>query len=212
MPKFSIETLDEWVDNAELPVAIAAMGATAATAATGGAASPLAVGTNLTSAALDLYQGIRAGMKGDWVGVGENAADLALSIIGAKYISKGSKLLRLDKTLNAQGVPRQMITKPVGRGKGKRYMQRTLEKDKGINYLTFGGMSGVPSVIKEYGKAQIKSEQKYKNASITDNTTTIPTRPLERISLQDTTINNNIRKTNIKGNRKTNIKGNRKHK
>lgn len=203
MPKFSIETLDEWVDNAELPVAIAAMGATATTAATGGVASPLAVGTNITSAALDLYQGIRAGMKGDWVGVGENAADLALSLIGAKYISKGSKLLKLDKTLNAQGVPRQMITKSVGRGKRKHYFQRPIEQDKGTKYLTLGGASGVPSVMKEWAKAQVKIEQKYKNTSVTDNTTTIPTRPLERISLQDTTINNNIkRKANIKINKK----------
>lgn len=203
MPKFSIETLDEWVDNAELPVAIAAMGATAATAATGGAASPLAVGTNITSAALDLYQGIRAGMKGDWVGVGENAADLALSLIGAKYISKGSKLLKLDKTLNAQGVPRQMVTKAVGRGKRKHYYQTPLEKHKGINYLTIGGASGIPSVLKEIGKRNAKSEQKYKNTNVTDNTTIIPIRPLERISLQDTTINNNIkRKANIKINRK----------
>ena len=205
MPKFSIETLDEWVDNAELPVALAAMGATAATAATGGVASPAAIGTNLTSAALDLYQGIRAGMKGDWLGVGENAADLALSLLGAKYISKGSKLLKLDKTLNAQGAPRQMVTKYVGRGKRKRYFQRTIESDKGVEYLTFGGMSGMPTFFKEFLKAQGKADMKYKNASITDNTTTIPTRPLERISLQDTTINNNIK-------RKTNIKVTRKHK
>lgn len=201
MPKFSIETLDEWVDNAELPVAIAAMGATAATAATGGVASPLAIGTNITSAALDLYQGIRAGMKGDWAGVGENAADLALSLIGSKYISKGSKLLKLDKTLRAQGAPRQTITKRVGRRKCKHYTTQTLEYNKGVKYITFGGVSGVPSAIKEYGKAKVKSDQKYKNTSVTDNTTTIPTRSLERISLQDTTINNNIkRKTNIKAN------------
>lgn len=201
MPKFSIETLDEWVDNAELPVAIAAMGATAATAATGGVASPLAIGTNITSAALDLYQGIRAGMKGDWAGVGENAADLALSLIGSKYISKGSKLLKLDKTLNAQGVPRQMITKAVGRGKRKHYYKTTLERNKGINYLSIGALSGLPSTLKEVGKTNYKINQKYKNTNVTDNTTTIPTRSLERISLQDTTINNNIkRKTNIKAN------------
>ena len=205
MPKFSIETLDEWVNNAELPVAVASAGALGATAISGGVAAPFAIGTNIAGAALDLYQGIRAGMKGDWLGVGENAVDLTLSLIGAKYMSKGAKLLKLDKALDAQGAPRQMVTKTVGRGPRKRYYKTTPEHDKAVDYLTIGGVLGMPSLLKEVGKKNNHLKWKYKNTSVTDNIRTIPARPLERISLQDTTINNNTKRT-------TNIKINRNNK
>lgn len=99
MPKFSLEYLDNYVNDVEIPVAIASL---AATGATLGVPNPvtsvIAAGANVTGGVIDLYQGIRAGMRGDWPNVAKNASELALSLIGAKAVNSLNKSAKLTKS------------------------------------------------------------------------------------------------------------------
>lgn len=147
MPNITLEDIDNWVDKAEAPVAITSL------AASGGsllfpAIAPFAVGTNLASAGIDLYQGIRSGIKGDWNSVVQNAIELGLSLLGAKYLKQANKLYKLDKALDASGASRTMITKNIGRGRGRRTISIPKELNNANNALMFGvGSTMLPDLM-----------------------------------------------------------------
>lgn len=98
MARFSLEDIDRWVDDAETPVALTSLASTGATiAAPNPFTAGIATGSNITGGLIDLYQGVRAGMQGDWANVSKNAAELVLSLIGAKAISGLNKTAKVYK-------------------------------------------------------------------------------------------------------------------
>ena len=109
MPRFSLEDIDRWINNAETPVALTSLASTGTTIA---APTPftagIATGSNIAGGLIDLYQGIRAGMQGDWANVSKNAAELALSLIGAKAISGLNKTAKVHKGFTLGKDPRML--------------------------------------------------------------------------------------------------------
>lgn len=138
MAKFSLEELDEWADYAETGTAAASLGLTGATlVAPNPVTGALALGTNIASAGIDLYQGIRSAVRGEWGNTAKNAGELILSLVGAKAINNGNKLMKADKALAATNAPREYVTKTIGRGRGRRKINVTKENNDAMNsYLT----------------------------------------------------------------------------
>lgn len=133
------DDIDDAVDTAEKTLAIPNAAASAATlVAPNPYTAAAAYITGLGGAAIDLYQGTRAAIKGDWSGVGKNAADIGISLIGLRALKNAKKLRDLDKTLNASGVTRQYVTKNIGRGRGRHKVTTTKEIDKSINNEAIG--------------------------------------------------------------------------
>lgn len=109
MPRFSLEDIDKWIDNAETPVALTSLASTGTTlVAPNPVTGTIAVGSNIAGGLIDLYQGIRAGMRGDWANVGKNAGELFLSIIGAKAISELNKTAKVYKGFTLGKDPRML--------------------------------------------------------------------------------------------------------
>lgn len=129
MPNFTLEDLDRYVNYAETGTAAASLGLTAATlVAPNPYTATLAVGTNIASAGIDLYQGIRSAVRGEWGNTAKNAGELILSLIGAKSIGSANKLMKMDKALTAANAPRQYVTKTIGRGSGRHTIRQPLER------------------------------------------------------------------------------------
>ena len=108
--------VDEYADTAEKTLGAANLGLSAATLA---APNPYtaagAYGTGLAGIITDLYQGVRSGIKGDWPGVGKNAVDIGLSLIGMKALKAAKKWNDLDKAKQAAGIQREYVTRTIGR-------------------------------------------------------------------------------------------------
>ena len=116
------DTVDNYADYAEKALALGSLGSMAATiAAPNPVTAGLAVGTNLGGAAIDGYQAIRAGLRGDWGNVGKNGFELLLGLVGAKALRNASKLSQLDDALKASGATRQYVTRTVGRRPGHKH-------------------------------------------------------------------------------------------
>lgn len=145
MANFTLEDFDRYIDYAESGTAAASLGLTGATlVAPNPVTAALAIGTNIASAGIDLYQGIRSAINGEWGDTARNAGELILSLAGAKSINSANKLYKADKALNAANAPRQYVTKTVGRGKGRHKYTTTLEHSKAneLSGVGFGLSTG----------------------------------------------------------------------
>lgn len=96
------DTVDDWVAAAEVPVAGVSLGASGATlVAPNPVTGAIAIGANATGALIDAYQGIRAGLRGDWDDVAKNATEFGLSLIGGKAVNAGVKTAQAAKAARA---------------------------------------------------------------------------------------------------------------
>ena len=108
--------VDEYADAAEKTLGAANLGLSAATfAAPNPYTAAGAYGTGLAGIMTDLYQGVRSGIKGDWPGVGKNAVDIGLSLIGMRALKVAKKWNDLDKAKQATGIQREYVTRTIGR-------------------------------------------------------------------------------------------------
>ena len=139
MPRFSLEDLDNLAEYSETAAAIASLTAGGATLVMPNpVTASIAAGSNILGSAIDLYQTGRSLYKGDYGNAAKNVGEAILGIIGAKTIKQGQKLLEADKALNAANVPRQYITRTIGRGRGRRKLTLTRERRLGVDKISSG--------------------------------------------------------------------------
>ena len=175
MPRFSLEDVDEFMDDAEKGVALTSLGTTGATlVAPNPVTGAVAVGSNVLGAGIDIYQGIRAAINGDYGNAAKNAGELILSLIGAKATSTANKLVKTDKALDAAGATRQVVKKTIGRGRGKHTATIPVERNKAYSYYGVGlgtSMGANASSLGSYGP-----NRRYIYIAPSDNTrlTTVP--------------------------------------
>ena len=154
MPRFSLEDVDEFMDYAEKGAALTSLGATGATlVAPNPVTGVVAIGSNVLGAGIDIYQGIRAAINGDYGNAAKNAGELLLSIFGAKAINSANRLSKTDKALDAAGATRQVVKKTIGRGRGKHTVTIPVERDKAYSYYGVGlgtAMGGNASSLSNY--------------------------------------------------------------
>ena len=132
--------VDEYADTAEKTLGAANLGLSAATLA---APNPYtaagAYGTGLAGIVTDLYQGVRNGIKGDWPGVGKNAVDIGLSLIGMRALKAAKKWNDLDKAKQAAGIQREYVTHTIGRRPKTRHKIKVpKERDAAEHNYMFG--------------------------------------------------------------------------
>ena len=132
--------VDEYADTAEKTLGAANLGLSAATLA---APNPYtaagAYGTGLAGIITDLYQGVRSGIKGDWPGVGKNAVDIGLSLIGMRALKAAKKWNDLDKAKQAAGIQREYVTHTIGRRPKTRHkIKVSKERDAAEHNYMFG--------------------------------------------------------------------------
>ena len=132
--------VDEYADTAEKTLGAANLGLSAATLAvpnpytTAGAYT-----TGLAGIGTDIYQGIRSGIKGDWPGVGKNAVDIGLSLIGMRALKAAKKWNDLDKAKQAAGIQREYVTHTIGRRPKTRHKIKVpKERDAAEHNYMFG--------------------------------------------------------------------------
>lgn len=144
-PKTFFEKLDDYVDISEKALAIPNLALSGASLIS---PNPITLGgaylTSASGALLDLYQGGRAVYKGDWFNAGKNVIDLGLSLLGLRALRNANKLNELDKALDASGATREYVRKYVGRGRGKRKVNFTKEKNEAITQEAIG-YSSIPA-------------------------------------------------------------------
>ncbi len=139
------DKVDEYADTAEKTLGAANLGLSVATLA---APNPYtaagAYGAGLAGIGVDVYQGIRNGIKGNWPGVGKNAVDIGLSLIGMRALKTAKKWNDLNKAKVAAGTPREYITRTIGRNpKNRHKIKVTKELNAAQNdYLL--GYSSIP--------------------------------------------------------------------
>lgn len=98
------EILDDYANDWEGKVAIASLATTGVTLVPGGQwMAPVAGATNVAGGLIDLYQGTRAALRGDWNNVAKNAFELGLSLIGAKAARS------LTKSASLAGKSKQFV-------------------------------------------------------------------------------------------------------
>lgn len=139
------DKIDEYADTAEKTLGATNLGLSAATLAVPNPYTAVgAYGTGLAGIGVDAYQGIRSGIKGDWPGVGKNAVDIALSLIGMRALKAAKKWDDLNKVKQAAGTPREYVTHTIGRNpKTKHKIRVPKEQDAAQkNYLL--GYGSIP--------------------------------------------------------------------
>ena len=152
MPRFSLEDVDEFMDYAEKGAALTSLGATGATlVAPNPVTGVVAIGSNVLGAGIDIYQGIRAAINGDYGNAAKNAGELLLSIFGAKAINSANRLSKTDKALDAAGATRQLVKKTVGRGRGKHKIVIPVERDKAYRYYGAGFGASIGGNASSFG-------------------------------------------------------------
>ena len=152
MPRFSLEDVDEFMDYAEKGVALTSLGTTGATlVAPNPVTGAVAIGSNVLGAGIDLYQGIRAAINGDFGNAAKNAGELILSLISAKALNNASKFSKMDKALDSAGATRQFVKKTVGRGRGKRKIVIPVERNKAYNNYSLGFATSVGGNASSFG-------------------------------------------------------------
>lgn len=131
---------DEYADTAEKTLGAANLGLSAATfAAPNPYTAAGAYGTGLAGIITDLYQGVRSGIKGDWPGVGKNAVDIGLSLIGMRALKAAKKWNDLDKAKQAAGIQREYVTHTIGRRPKTRHkIKVSKERDAAEHNYMFG--------------------------------------------------------------------------
>ena len=131
---------DEYADTAEKTLGAANLGLSAATLAVPNPYTAAgAYGTGLAGIITDLYQGVRSGIKGDWPGVGKNAVDIGLSLIGMRALKAAKKWNDLDKAKQAAGIQREYVTHTIGRRPKTRHKIKVpKERDAAEHNYMFG--------------------------------------------------------------------------
>ena len=132
--------VDEYADTAEKTLGAANLGLSAATLAVPNPYTAAgAYGTGIAGIMTDLYQGVRSGIKGDWPGVGKNAVDIGLSLIGMKALKAAKKWNDLDKAKQAAGIQREYVTHTIGRRpKNRHKIKVSKERDAAEHNYMFG--------------------------------------------------------------------------
>ena len=139
------EKLDKAANIGEKTLGVANLATSAATLAAPNPYTAVASYiTGLGGTVIDVYQGVRGAIKGDWTEVGKNAADIGLSLIGLRALRNANKLRALDKSLNASDAAREYVTKTVGRGRGKHTFEQTKELSNAISNEAIG-YSSIPA-------------------------------------------------------------------
>ena len=137
--------VDEYADTAEKTLGAANLGLSAATLA---APNPYtaagAYGTGLAGIITDLYQGVRSGIKGDWPGVGKNAVDIGLSLIGMKALKAAKKWNDLDKAKQAAGIQREYVTRTIGRRPKTRHKIKVSKERNAAEHNYMFGYGSIP--------------------------------------------------------------------
>ena len=137
--------VDEYADTAEKTLGAANLGLSAATLA---APNPYtaagAYGTGLAGIITDLYQGVRNGIKGDWPGVGKNAVDIGLSLIGMKALKAAKKWNDLDKAKQAAGIQREYVTRTIGRRPKTRHKIKVSKERNAAEHNYMFGYGSIP--------------------------------------------------------------------
>lgn len=133
------DKIDEYADTAEKTLGATILGLSAATIA---APNPYtaagAYATGLAGAGVDLYQGIRSGIKGDWSGVGKNTVDIGLSLIGMRALKAAKKWSDLNKAKQAAGIQREYVRRNVGKNKHRYEIKRPKEAIAAENNYIIG--------------------------------------------------------------------------
>ena len=132
--------VDEYADTAEKTLGAANLGLSAATLAVPNPYTAAgAYTTGLAGIGTDIYQGIRSGIKGDWPGVGKNAVDIGLSLIGMRALKAAKKWNDLDKAKQAAGIQREYVTHTIGRRPKTRHKIKVpKERDAAEHNYMFG--------------------------------------------------------------------------
>ena len=142
------DKLDNFVNGAEKTLGVTGLGLMGATAA---APNPYTLGAayinSLASGALDVYQIARALHNKDYQNVTKNSVDLALSLVGAKLFKNAKNLKQADEVLSQSGAPRKLVTRTIGRGRGRHKVTWPYEKAKYIETI------GPAYVIDAFGNA-----------------------------------------------------------
>lgn len=178
-----IKRIDKWMENAETATALTSLGSTGATLiAPNPITGAIALSSNLAGAGIDLYQGIRSAINGDWGDAAKNAGELFLSIIGAKAMNSANKLYKTDKALDAAKATRTTITKTIGRGRGRRKFTMPVERDKANTMSALGFSTSIGGNASSVGGNLGTTNRRYIVPA--DNTRMVNIRPvtLTRIS------------------------------
>lgn len=137
------DKVDEYADTAEKTLGAANLGLSATTIA---APNPYtaagAYATGLAGIGTDIYQGIRSGIKKDWIGIGKNVVDIGLSLAGMRALKAAKKWDDLNKAKKAVNAPREYVTHTIGRNPKTRHkIKMTKEADAAEKAYTFGYVS-----------------------------------------------------------------------
>ncbi len=148
IPEQFWDKLDNFVNGAEKTLGVTGLGLMGATIA---APNPYTLGAayinSLASGALDTYQIARALHNKDYQNVTKNSMDLALSLVGAKLFKNAKNLKQADEVLSQSGAPRKLVTRTIGRGRGRHKVTWPCEKAKYIETI------GPAYVIDAFGNA-----------------------------------------------------------
>ena len=137
--------VDEYADTAEKTLGAANLGLSAATLAVPNPYTAAgAYGTGLAGIGTDIYQGIRSGIKKDWPGVGKNAVDIGLSLIGMKALKAAKKWNDLDKAKQAAGIQREYVTRTIGRRPKTRHKIKVSKERNAAEHNYMFGYGSIP--------------------------------------------------------------------
>ena len=137
--------VDEYADTAEKTLGVANLGLSAATlAAPNPYTAAVAYGTGIAGIITDLYQGVRSGIKGDWPGVGKNAVDIGLSLIGMKALKAAKWNDDLDKAKQAAGIKREYVTRTIGRSPKNRHKIKVSKERNAAEHNYMIGYGSIP--------------------------------------------------------------------
>ena len=178
-----IKRIDKWMENAETATALTSLGTTGATLiAPNPVTGAIALSSNLAGAGIDLYQGIRSALNGEWGDAAKNAGELFLSLIGAKAMNSANKLYKIDKALDATKATRTTITKTIGRGGGRHKITIPVERDKANAMSALGFSASIGGNASSVGGNLGTTNRRY--IAPADNTRMVNIRPitLTRIS------------------------------
>ena len=159
------ETLDNYTSKAEAPLVAASLAASGATfVAPNPVTAGAAIASNIAGAGVDLYQGLRSAYKGDWSGVARNALEMGMGLVGLKYLKAAEKASKLDEALRASNATRDMVTKTVGRGRGKskvtmpkEWFQSAEYGGKGIGATVGSNVMGFTGGLEAYEPSNYES-------------------------------------------------------
>lgn len=160
------DKIDNYANIAEKALGLANLTTSIATAVVPNPASATASYiTGLGGGIIDGYQLVRDITQGNTTSALKNLGEIGLSAIGLRSINTAKKLNRLDKIKEANKLPREYVSKYVGRGRGKTKVHWTKEKDaaltnEGIGYGALIGSNAL-QMAPEYKRNNKKNNAAY---------------------------------------------------